>query len=984
MKKSYLLTGLILLAAGPGFAQMKVGAPGAPDSTAMLEITSGPSGNKGLLLPRMTTVQRNAISNPATGLMIFNTTTQEVQVNTGTPATPTWATATATANGWSVTGNSGTTPLTNFFGTTDNQPLAFRTNNTERMRLTAGGNLGLGVDSATTKLHVNNGTFRITNGSTNMPADALEVISDGAGPDHNDNITIRSFGLNTQPSFGTASARGTYASPENSQAGDNIGNVYFNAQVNGNEIGQSVISSYYLGDGTTNKSRLTFRTQSEAALVIDSSSRVGVHTGNPQQSLHVQGTARITGSSGTATTITGRNAAGDISAVAVGDGLSLTGGTLTATGSNNWGLSGNTGTDASNNYIGTADSQAVVIRTNNTEKLRVTPAGNLGVGINDPQTKLHVDSGTIRVANGSTNMSADAIEVINDGAGPDHNDNITIRSFGSNTQPSFGTASARGTYASPENSQAGDNIGNVYFNAQVNGNELAQSVISSYYLGNGTNSRSRITFRTRTQPAMTVDSSEYVGIGTVNPRQRLHVQGTARITGSSGTATTITGRNADGDISNVTIGEGLSLTGGTLTATAGGNNWGLTGNTGSNPANNFIGTADSQAVVIRTNNAEQLRVTAVGDVGVGTNNPQTKMHLNAGSFRVSSGSTPLTADAIEVINDGGGPDRNDNITIRSYGSSTKPSFGTSSSRGTVATPQNSQAGDNIGNIYFNARVNGNDQNQGIISNQYLGDGTTNKSRMVFSTSNEPAMGIDSNGNVGIGTIAPKVKLQARGALLIAADVNPSHANGALFSWNTIRANTGEAEFVNYRGTGLGGFRFYEVDPGGSTAKAIYPNNYIAYIQPGTGNYTTQSDARVKSNINTISDGLEKVMQLNPVSYDLHSNKAIKNGIVVTTGNDRTIKSVGFLAQELQKVLPEAVIVPKDPANDLYSVSYATVVPLLTKAIQELNTKVEKLEAENAQLRADAGTVTELLNRIKQLEQVVLTNNSSSNSQTAFK
>src|SRR5689334_19232077 len=88
MKKNYIFAGLALLAASPGFAQTKIGASGAPDASAMLEITAGATNNKGLLLPRITTAQRNAITSPATGLMIYNTTTNEVQVNTGTPASP--------------------------------------------------------------------------------------------------------------------------------------------------------------------------------------------------------------------------------------------------------------------------------------------------------------------------------------------------------------------------------------------------------------------------------------------------------------------------------------------------------------------------------------------------------------------------------------------------------------------------------------------------------------------------------------------------------------------------------------------------------------------------------------------------------------------------------------------------------------------------------------------------------------------------------
>jgi hypothetical protein len=55
-------------------AQVSVSSDGSePDSSAMLDVKST---SKGVLIPRMTTAQRDAITNPAESLIIFNTTTQ--------------------------------------------------------------------------------------------------------------------------------------------------------------------------------------------------------------------------------------------------------------------------------------------------------------------------------------------------------------------------------------------------------------------------------------------------------------------------------------------------------------------------------------------------------------------------------------------------------------------------------------------------------------------------------------------------------------------------------------------------------------------------------------------------------------------------------------------------------------------------------------------------------------------------------------------
>jgi hypothetical protein len=71
--------------------------------------------------------------------------------------------ALVTGSAWALTGNSGTNPAVNFLGTTDAQPLVIRTNNTERMRVTATGNVGIGTAAPTERLQVSDGNIAITN-----------------------------------------------------------------------------------------------------------------------------------------------------------------------------------------------------------------------------------------------------------------------------------------------------------------------------------------------------------------------------------------------------------------------------------------------------------------------------------------------------------------------------------------------------------------------------------------------------------------------------------------------------------------------------------------------------------------------------------------------------------------------------------------------------------------------------------------------------
>ena len=55
---------------------------------------------------------------------------------------------------WKLIGNAGTNPATNFLGTTDAQPLIFRTSGDERMRILSSGKVGIGIKTPTAKLHV--------------------------------------------------------------------------------------------------------------------------------------------------------------------------------------------------------------------------------------------------------------------------------------------------------------------------------------------------------------------------------------------------------------------------------------------------------------------------------------------------------------------------------------------------------------------------------------------------------------------------------------------------------------------------------------------------------------------------------------------------------------------------------------------------------------------------------------------------------------
>ena len=86
-----------------------------------------------------------------------------------------------TGDAWELTGNAGTNIATNFLGTTDNNSLAFRTNNIERMRILNTGNVGIGTTTPGYRLDLNTGTFAFGNGNVRTETRSNAGLQGNAG-----------------------------------------------------------------------------------------------------------------------------------------------------------------------------------------------------------------------------------------------------------------------------------------------------------------------------------------------------------------------------------------------------------------------------------------------------------------------------------------------------------------------------------------------------------------------------------------------------------------------------------------------------------------------------------------------------------------------------------------------------------------------------------------------------------------------------------
>jgi len=144
-----------------------------PDASSILEIRSL---DKGILIPRVELTGSDdvtTISSPANSLLVYNISTAGTEPNNVIPGYYYWndteskwlliGNVNTAAESWLLEGNDGTSPASDFIGTTDAQDLILRTNDTERMRIKSSGNISIGGEDAWGKLTVNNGRLVVQN-----------------------------------------------------------------------------------------------------------------------------------------------------------------------------------------------------------------------------------------------------------------------------------------------------------------------------------------------------------------------------------------------------------------------------------------------------------------------------------------------------------------------------------------------------------------------------------------------------------------------------------------------------------------------------------------------------------------------------------------------------------------------------------------------------------------------------------------------------
>jgi hypothetical protein len=680
--------------------------------------------------------------------------------------------------------------------------------------------------------------------------------------------------------------------------------------VNGSLVLQSRPSAgadVYIATGATAKKVAKFSdggdisfyedTGTSAALYWDASAEsLGIGTTSPQQLLTIgnHSTIATSGNMGIRTTSSGH-------AISI-----VENGTAGAGTDESWQLGVNSSGDLG--FFNSSSTTAAVTFLDSND--------NVGIGTSNPGAKLEVTGATLVSDDGADDFVKQSVS-----------GTTSTLSFG-NTESTGGIAKWQynrstgkfsgfvGTAAATEfmtidstgNVGIGTNNPGVNLEVSENGtcnfrltDTSSPTTYSQFVSANGilqlradagnTQASSSMQFFVDQDEAMRIDSSGNVGIGTSSPDTSLQIGDIS--------ATNATGQ---GRIKLEDSSTALSSIGGlefTTSSFGSGYGWKVNSIDSGGGVHLVFGTRQNS-----TTWSESMRIDSSGNVGIGTDSPVAKLHIENGDIRIekdtkatigfrghTTGSTALAFRDSNAAVDRMTIDSSGNVGIGTTSPTADLSVGsTSTSSGDVhlrttktafsITPSNTDAG-------------------GILLD--LGWVSGGQGPMKFGIGSAEKMRINSSGNLLVGTTAGS----------FSARITAEHASS--YTFESRRTGTGSEGHVVFRN-------------GNGAVGTIFTNG-------STTTYNTSSDARLKD-VTGEARGLEVINELNPVSYNWKADGKADEGLI---------------AQEVQEIVPNAVTGSEE---EHYQMDYSKLVVHLVKAVKEQQTQIEALQSEINNLKGE--------------------------------
>ena len=215
------------------------------------------------------------------------------------------------------------------------------------------------------------------------------------------------------------------------------------------------------------------------------------------------------------------------------------------------------------------------------------------------------------------------------------------------------------------------------------------------------------------------------------------------------------------------------------------------------------------------------------------------------------------------------------------------------------------------------------------------------------TGDTNVMTLLSNGNVGVGTTAPDAQLSL-GNALNTVKVAAYDSGNASFLFG-MGVNAGELTFG--AGIAANGTPGMVLTDGGRVGIATTSPGFTLEVDGSTWSTTgwsSASDGRLKQGVTTIPDALGTIERLRGVEFYWRppSERAVGKTLALPLGEQQ----VGFVAQEVEKVVPEAVSTPAAGSDSPYGVNEAKIVAILVEAVKEQQVEIDQLKAQIAAAR----------------------------------